>query len=48
MENYNKSMSVATHGSVMSHRGNFLDLDPTYRDFLGRPMMRMTFDYHGQ
>jgi gluconate 2-dehydrogenase alpha chain len=29
----------------MSHRGNHLDLDPTYRDFLGRPLMRMTFDY---
>jgi gluconate 2-dehydrogenase alpha chain len=45
VENYSKSLSLATHGSVMSHRGNFLDLDPTYRDFLGRPLMRMTFDY---
>jgi gluconate 2-dehydrogenase alpha chain len=45
VENYNKSMSVATHGAVMSHRGNLLDLDPTYRDFLGRPLMRMTFDF---
>jgi gluconate 2-dehydrogenase alpha chain len=38
-------MSISTHGAVMSHRGNHLDLDPTYRDFLGRPLMRMTFDY---
>ena len=45
VENYSKSLSLATHGAVMSHRGNFLDLDPTYRDFLGRPLMRMTFDY---
>jgi gluconate 2-dehydrogenase alpha chain len=29
----------------MSHRGNFLDLDPTYRDVYGRPLLRMTFDY---
>ena len=27
------------------HRGNFLDLDPTYRDAHGRPLMRMTFDF---
>jgi len=44
-QNYLKTMSVATHGSVMSHRGNHLDLDPTYRDVYGRPLLRMTFDY---
>ena len=32
-------------GSVMSHRGNYLDLDPTYRDGYGRPLLRMTFDF---
>jgi gluconate 2-dehydrogenase alpha chain len=44
-KNYLKTMSIATHGSVMSHRGNHLDLDPTYRDVYGRPLMRMTFDF---
>ncbi len=29
----------------MSYRDNYLDLDPTYKDPLGRPLMRMTFDY---
>jgi gluconate 2-dehydrogenase alpha chain len=43
--NYLKSASIATHGAVMSHRGNYLDLDPTYRDVHGRPLMRMTFDF---
>jgi gluconate 2-dehydrogenase alpha chain len=43
--NYLKTMSIATHGAVMSHRGNYLDLDPTYRDVYGRPLMRMTFDF---
>ena len=38
-------VALATHGAVMSHRGNYLDLDPTYRDIYGRPLMRMTFDY---
>ena len=42
---YLKTFSVATHGAVMSRKGNYLDLDPTYRDVFGRPLMRMTFDY---
>ena len=32
-------------GSSYSTRGNHLDLDPTYTDPHGRPLMRMTFDY---
>jgi gluconate 2-dehydrogenase alpha chain len=44
-QNYLKAMSLATHGAVMSHRTNYLDLDPTYRDVYGRPLMRMTFDF---
>ena len=44
-ENYSKSFTIATHGAVMSHRNNALDLDPTYRDVHGRPLMRMTFDF---
>jgi gluconate 2-dehydrogenase alpha chain len=42
---YGHYMNVASHGSVMSYRGNYLDLDPTYRDRHGRPLMRMTFDW---
>ncbi len=45
IDNYLKSASIATHGAVMSHRANHLDLDPTYRDVHGRPLMRMTFDF---
>jgi gluconate 2-dehydrogenase alpha chain len=44
-KNYLRSLSIQTHGSVMAHRGNYLDLDPTYRDAFGRPMLRMTFDF---
>jgi gluconate 2-dehydrogenase alpha chain len=44
-KNYLKSFSFSIHGSCMSHRGNYLDLDPTYRDIHGRPMLRMTFDF---
>ena len=46
IDNYLKSCALATHGAVMSHRGNYLDLDPTYRDVYGRPLLRMTFDFH--
>jgi gluconate 2-dehydrogenase alpha chain len=44
-ESYLHSIGVGTHGAVMSHRNNYLDLDPTYRDFYGRPLLRMTFDF---
>jgi gluconate 2-dehydrogenase alpha chain len=44
-KSYLTTTTVATHGAVMSHRGNYLDLDPTYRDVYGRPLMRMTFDF---
>jgi gluconate 2-dehydrogenase alpha chain len=43
--NYLRATTISTHGAVMSHRGNYLDLDPTYRDVLGRPLLRMTFDF---
>ena len=42
---YLKTLSIATHGAVMSHRTNYLDLDPTYKDVFGRPLLRMTFDF---
>ena len=44
-KNYLTTATISTHGAVMSHRNNYLDLDPTYRDVYGRPLMRMTFDY---
>jgi len=33
------------HGSSVSSRQNCLDLDPTYRDAWGQPLLRMTFDF---
>ncbi|MBN9404777.1 MAG: GMC family oxidoreductase [Burkholderiales bacterium] len=42
---YGHSMSIASHGSVMSYRDCYLDLDPTYRNRHGQPMLRMTFDW---
>jgi gluconate 2-dehydrogenase alpha chain len=44
-DTYQKVTNVAAAGSVMSYRDCYLDLDPTYKDPLGRPLLRMTFDY---
>jgi gluconate 2-dehydrogenase alpha chain len=33
-----------TQGSVYAHRDNYLDVDPTYRDALGRPLLRLTYN----
>lgn len=45
-KHYAHTSSVATMGSVMSYRDRYLDLDPTYRDAHGLPLLRMTFDWH--
>jgi hypothetical protein len=42
---YNRCISVRAQGAVQSYRGNYLDIDPTYRDSLGQPLLRMTFDF---
>jgi gluconate 2-dehydrogenase alpha chain len=42
---YGHSMSISSHGSNMSYRDCYLDLDPSYRDRHGRPLLRMTFDW---
>lgn len=42
---YGHSMSIGSHGSNMSYRDSYLDLDPTYTDRYGRPLLRMTFNW---
>jgi gluconate 2-dehydrogenase alpha chain len=45
-ETYQRAFSLATHGSSYSYKDCYLDLDPTYKDRFGRPLLRMTFDSH--
>lgn len=45
-QHYAHTVSIGTHGSVMSYRDRYLDLDPTYKDAYGQPLLRMTFDWH--
>lgn len=42
---YGRSMNIGSHGSNMAYRDCYLDLDPTYRNKFGQPMLRMTFDW---
>ncbi|WP_054308141.1 GMC family oxidoreductase [Mesorhizobium sp. 1M-11] len=45
VEAYKGTLSFSTQGSSYPARNNYLDLDPTYTDRYGRPLMRMTFDF---
>jgi gluconate 2-dehydrogenase alpha chain len=45
-DNYLSTILPATHGSCYSYRDCYLDLDSTYKDRFGRPLMRLTFDFH--
>src|SRR5712691_9505033 len=44
---FNRSFPITIQGACQSYRGNYLDLDPTYRDAYGLPLLRMTFDRRG-
>jgi gluconate 2-dehydrogenase alpha chain len=45
-KHYRHSTIFISQGSVMSYRSRYLDLDPTYKDSHGLPLLRMTFDWH--
>jgi gluconate 2-dehydrogenase alpha chain len=42
---YKSTLTFSSQGSSYAARGNYLDLDPTYADRFGRPLLRMTFDF---
>lgn len=44
----NQSLSVGAMGASMPYKHHFLDLDPTYKDTFGDPLLRMTFDFEKQ
>ncbi len=47
-ENYLSATKPGTgvHGSMYSYRDVYLDLDPRYEDRFGRPLVRITLDFH--
>jgi gluconate 2-dehydrogenase alpha chain len=42
---YHKAANIAVSGSNYANRYNYLDLDPTYKDQLGRPLLRLTYNF---
>jgi gluconate 2-dehydrogenase alpha chain len=44
-DNYLHTGRIEAQMSNMAYRGAFLDLDPTYKDAYGEPLLRMTLDW---
>ena len=42
---YRRVVSVGFQGESPAYRQHYLDLDPTYRDKFGNPLLRITFDW---
>jgi len=42
---YNRTFTITLHGGCQSYRTHYFDLDPTYRDANGLPLLRMTFNW---
>jgi gluconate 2-dehydrogenase alpha chain len=42
---YDRGVPITAHGVGMPYRAHYVDLDPTYRDAWGDPLLRMTFDW---
>lgn len=45
VRSYLTTMAIGCEASSYATRGNYLSLDPTYKDRLGRPLLRITFDF---
>ena len=42
---YRRWFNVSGTACNYAHRENYLDLDPTYKDALGRPLIRITYNF---
>ncbi|KAB7706197.1 GMC family oxidoreductase [Bacillus aerolatus] len=45
---FNRVLNIGAQGASMPHRQNYLDLDPTYKDAYGEPLLRLTYDFTEQ
>ncbi|HEU5010253.1 MAG TPA: GMC family oxidoreductase [Gaiellaceae bacterium] len=45
-KNWDSYAGITTEGESIAYEDNFLDLDPNYTDSFGRPLLRITFDWH--
>jgi gluconate 2-dehydrogenase alpha chain len=44
-QHYNSSVSFGLQGESPAYRQNYMDLDPTYADDFGNPLLRITFNF---
>jgi gluconate 2-dehydrogenase alpha chain len=42
---YDRTARLGFSGEHLAYKGNYMDLDPTYKDRLGDPLLRMTLDW---
>lgn len=42
---YDRGEAIAFAGEHVPYKSNFYDLDPTYKDFAGDPLLRLTIDW---
>jgi gluconate 2-dehydrogenase alpha chain len=45
-QNWDSGFSIEVQGESLPYEDQFLDLDPTYKDIYGLPLLRVTFDFH--
>jgi len=45
-KNWDSLAGIGTQGESLPYDDQYLDLDPTYRDRFGLPLLRLTFDWH--
>jgi gluconate 2-dehydrogenase alpha chain len=45
IEAYDRTATLTINGEHFAYKTNYLDLDPTYRDVYGDPLLRMTIDW---
>lgn len=44
--NWDSIAGIGIHGESLAYEDQFLDLDPTYTDAYGQPLLRITYDFH--
>jgi gluconate 2-dehydrogenase alpha chain len=42
---YDRTGRIGFSGEHLAYKGNYMDLDPTYKDGLGDPLLRLTLDW---
>jgi len=42
---YDRTGRINFHGEHLSYKSNYMDLDPSYKDYYGDPLLRLTLDW---